>query len=434
MIDLLLFIYALYSYFTKRYTTALILFIFFCYRFLRLLPPYLITLDGPDYAVAFMAIMFLYRTHTINMPNEDVKLRRYIIAMFVFIVISFGYSVVRYGFSPSNVFMASRMSFILPCYFLIKHFRQEWIEKALSILYIITIIHGILYVVQCVTGIPIMGQIAQFDKVTGSFRYLNYPPLSNFFLFVSVLSPNSIKLPNKLERYKKFFPLIFMATTICTFGRLKIIATFVVLLYGLWLKRKTSLLIKVAALVLILAIPFYDGLTNRMDNDGKTKGDIEVLLDGGMQHMAMTGEIQGGTFTYRMAMLYERFYRLSKEDILDQVFGYGMEYNKDNISSVVHFNIGKALYTPDISYPVLIVKYGFIGTLIYLLIWFRMARVCKRYKNDDDLAFCSYLFIISILLDDFSGSQITFFSWMFFPLLMTIYIQNKELKNDCSTY
>lgn len=434
MIDLLFFIYALYSYYTKKYAIALVLFIFFCYRFLRLVPAYLMRFDGPDYAVGFMVIVFLFGTHTIYMAKEDIKLRRYIVVMCIFLTISFGYSVIRYGLSPSNVFIASRMSFILPCYFLLKCLHREWIEKALTILYIITVIHGILYVVQCVTGIPVMGQIAEFDKVTGSFRFLNFPPLNDFFLIVSVLSSDSVKLPERLEKYKKFFPLIFMATTICTFGRLKIIATFVVLLYGLWLKGKTSLIIKVAALAFILAIPFSESLTNRMNNGGKTKGDIEVLLDGGMQHMATTGVNKGGTFTYRMAMLYERINRLSKEDFLDQVFGYGMEYNKDNKSSVVQFKVGHALYTPDISYPVLIVKYGFLGALIYLMIWFRMASICKKYKDEDDLAFCTYLFIISVLLDDFSGSQITFFSWMMFPLLMTIYIQNKEINNDCSTY
>jgi len=433
MIDLLFFIYALYTYYTKKYTIALVLFIFFCYRFFRLVPAYLMRFDGPDYAVGFMILAFLFGTHTIYMAKEDIKLRWYIVAMCIFLVISFGYSVIRYNLSPSNVFMASRMSLILPCYFLLKCLRQEWIEKTLTILYVITIIHGILYVVQCVTGIPVMGQTAEFDRATGSFRFLNFPPLSDFFLMISVLSPNSIELPERFDKYKKYFPLVFMATTICTFGRLKIIATLVVLLYGLWLKGKATLIIKVAVLTFILAIPFSEGLINRMNNDGKTKGDIEVLLNGGMQHMASTGVNKGGTFTYRMAMLYERINRLSKEDFLDQVFGYGMEYNKDNRSSVVHFKVGHALYTPDISYPVLIVKYGFLGTLIYLMIWFRMARICKKHK-EDDLAFCTYLFIVSILLNDFSGSQITFFSWMIFPLLMTIYIQNREISNDCNTY
>jgi len=184
----------------------------------------------------------------------------------------------------------------------------------------------------------------------------------------------------------------------------------------------------------VLAIPFSGGLISRMDNKGETKGDINALFDGSMQHMASTGVNKGGTFTYRIALLYERIERLSREDFLDQIFGYGMEYNKDNKSSIVHFKIGGDLYTPDISYPVLIVKYGFLGTLIYLAIWFRMAVICRKYKNNDDLAFCAYLFIILILINDFTGSQITYFSWIVFPLLMTIYIQNRETNDDCGSY
>lgn len=434
MADFFFFVFALYSYYTKKYTIALVLFIFFCYRFLRLIPAYLMKFDGPDYAVAFMIFAFLFGTHTIYMDKEDVKLRRYIVLMCMFLIVSFGYSVVRYGLSPSNVFMASRMSFVLPSYFLMKCLRKEWIEKALTILYIITIIHGILYVVQCVTGIPVMGQTAKFDNVTGSFRFLNFPPLSDFFLMVSVLSPDLIKLPIRLEKYKKYYPLVFMAATICTFGRLKIIVTSVVLLYGLWLKGKNSLIIKVVFLVIVLAIPFSGSLTSRMDNNGETKSDINVILNGGIQKMASTGVNKGGTFTYRTAMLYERIERLSEQDILDQVFGFGMEYDKDNKSSIVNFKVGNALYTPDISYPVLIVKYGFLGTLIYLMIWIRMAIVCKKHKDENDLALCSYLFIISILFNDFSTSQITFFSWVMFPLLMTVYIQNCKLNDGYSTY
>lgn len=434
MIDFLIYIYSLYSYCTKKYTVALVLFIFFCYRFLRLLPASLIRFDGPDYAICFMIFAFLFGTHTIYMVREDIKLRRYIVAMCIFLILSFGYSVIRYGLSPLNVLMASRMSFILPCYFLLRCLRQEWIERVLTILYIITIIHGILYVIQCVTGIPVMGQTAKFDNITGSYRFLNFPPLSDFFLMISILSPDSIKLPKKLERYKKYYPLIFMAATICTFGRLRIIVTSVVLLYGLWLKGKSTLILKVVTLSFVLAIPFSGGLISRMDNNGETTGDINALFDGNMQHMVSTGVNKGGTFTYRMALLYERIERLNGEDFLDQIFGYGMEYNKDNKSSIVHFRIGDDLYTPDISYPVLIVKYGFLGTFIYLLIWFRMAIVCKKYKDVDGLAFCTYLFIVSILLKDFSGSQITFFSWIVFPLLMTIYIQNRETNDDCSTY
>lgn len=434
MVDFLFFIFALYSYCTKKYTIALVLFIFFCYRFLRLIPAYLMRFDGPDYAVGFMIFAYLFGIHTIYMDKEDVKLRRYIVVMCIFLIISFGYSIVRYGLSPSNVFMASRMSFILPSYFLLKCLRKEWIEKALTILYVITIIHGILYVIQCITGIPVMGQTAKFDNVTGSFRFLNFPPLSDFFLMVSVLSPDSIKLPKRLEKYKKYYPLVFMAATICTFGRLKIIVTLVVLLYGLWLKRKTTLIIKAVVLVFVLAIPFSGRLTSRMDNNGDTKSDIKVLLNGGMQDMASTGVNRGGTFTYRMAMLYERIERLSRENFLDQLFGYGMEYDKDNKSTIVHFKVGKALYTPDISYPVLIVKYGFLGTLIYLMIWIRMAIVCKKYKDENDLALCSYLFIVAIIFNEFSGSQITFFSWLMFPLLMTVYVQNSELNDGSSTY
>ncbi len=426
MIDILIFLYSLYSYFQKRYIIALVLFIFFCYRFLRLVPRYLITIDGPDYAILAMLIAFLFGAKRIYMHKEDVRLRNYIVAMFVFLIISFGYSIIRYELSPSNVFMASRMSFILPCYFLLKRVREEWIEKALTILYVITVIHGLLYVVQCTTGIPVMGQTAEFDSVTNSYRFLNFPPLNDFFLMIGVLSPNSIKLPKSLERYKSYFPLILMASTICTFGRLRIIVTFGILLYGLWHKGRVGLIIRVAMLSLILALSFSGGLTNRMDNEGDTKSDTESLFNGGVQRMASTGVKEGGTFTYRIAMLYERIDRLSDEKILDPIFGYGMEYNKDAKSSIVNFKVGPALNTADISYPVLIVKYGFLGTFIYLLIWFRMAVVCRRYRNINNIALCTYLFIISTLLHDFTGSQITYFSWMMFPLLMTIYIQNKN--------
>ena len=339
MIGVLVFFVAIISFGRKKYVWALVLFLAFCYRHMSIIPKNMVGLDGPDFAVLCMVIAFVFGDKHVYMPDEDTRLKRLITYLFVFVLLCMGYSIIRYGLSLVNVLMAVRMSLILPAYYLLKRIDPIWIERSIVILYGITFVHAILFVIEAVTGLPIMGYQAEFDSLTGTYRYLNWPPLNGFFLFLSVLYPNYVKLPSILDKYKKFAAVVFLAVEICTFGRLRMAATFAVLVYGLLLQGKGKTIVTTAAFFVILAIPFLAGVQNRMDNDGDSASDIETILSGGIKRYARTGIKEGGTMSYRLAMLYERVDGLidGSRPITDAVFGYGTEYDPSGESRIVLF-------------------------------------------------------------------------------------------------
>ena len=114
---------------------------------------------------------------------------------------------------------------------------------------------------------------------------------------------------------------------------------------------------------------------------------------------------EGGTLTYRIAWVYERFDYLIHRPIGEQIFGLGLISDSQPIvNKKYNFMIGLRdestgetyqLYTPDISYGNLLSRHGFVGSIIYLCMLVNFA--IFLYKDRKANAFtivCSAMIIM----------------------------------------
>ena len=94
--------------------------------------------------------------------------------------------------------------------------------------------------------------------------------------------------------------------------------------------------------------------------------------------------------------------------------------------------MGENVFSADMAYVKIVGVYGLVGTLLFLLVWFRMLKVNKTYRNDNPVALCNYLFILDTFLINITGSYFCYFSWAFFPLILTLYVLNVQPKAQIS--
>lgn len=197
---------------------------------------------------------------------------------------------------------------------------------------------------------------------------------------------------------------------------------------------KASKLLKTIAIVGILLIPFIGMISERFDSGG-TSEDLSALSASGFKDYNM-GE--GGTLTYRIAWVYERFDYLIHRPIGEQIFGLGLISDSQPIvNKKYNFMIGLRdentgetyqLYTPDISYGNLLSRLGFVGSIIYLCMLVNFA--IFLYKNRKANAFtivCSAM-IIMLFIGSISGSALSEpkNSVMYFIAMATIFQKYSE--------
>lgn len=423
MIVVLLFILSLILYLRRNVTWSLVIFFFFCYRFFRLIPYTSAIIDGPDWAVLYVvAVAFLNRKN-FSVLKGDTRLKYYVSVFIGLLVLLVFLSLTYYGLDFVSILKAARQSFVLCGVFILKQIKTVEIRKLVRILCYITILHAFLYVIQVVTGIPVMGVQAEYDAATGAYRYLNCPPLNDFVLFICVFCPNFFK-----EKIKVFYPIVLLGSLICTLGRVHIVFTILILLYGLYLQGKIRSIIKLSVVFVFILFLSEGMLTARFGGESETNSDIEEIFTGGVQEAAKTGIVPFRcTLTYRLAIVYQRLDRM-KEGIIEPLFGFGLEFSEDNISKNYNFSLSPDIFSPDIAYSNIISKYGLLGFVLFCLIWGRVARLCYWKRKEDPLLLCAYLNVWNTFAISITGSEFSFLSWLMFPILMALYAVNLKRK------
>ena len=326
--------------------------------------------------------------------------------------------------------MGVRLHFIFLSYFFLRSVPEDDILWIVRVLYNITLIHAIVYIIQFATGLPLLGVTAKMDELSGKYRFLNFPRFNIFFLFLSLLYPKFLN-----SNTTHWSPAVFLGVQLCTLGRTSIIATFIVLLIALAEKlgsiNKHNKRLLVGSLILILVIiPLYGMIFSRIDNDGKTIEDIKDVFSGEAFEAAIIGTVDGNkTFSYRIAWVLERGIYMLSNSWSESIFGLGFFAPKDNALAYAtyHFAIGlpdddginSQLLTPDISYGNIITQFGFLGGCIYMLIWFRMLNINYINRNNNPLCHAMSLFIIYVMLESFAETHVYVASHMVFPFMIT---------------
>lgn len=421
---------------------SILLFIIFSMQGLRLLPDEVMGIKFLDMAFVYMIAINIYsliyeRENTFFLPYE----RFFVWALLSFLLCSAAFSFIYYDFSLMQILQGGRHLFLFAAYFFLRKLSREDIEWVIKALFYITLIHAGLYIIQCITKLPVLLVSAKtaMNVRTGEFRYYNYPILMTFYILLALLHPE--QLGNKLA---KFSILIMAVAIVLTQGRTYIVANAMICLVGLLMRGKLTRVAQWAIIGGIAILPFMDAALSRFTED-KTESDIAQILSGDFMSAAQTGQLQQGNLTYRFAWVAERYLYLKDRPLGERVFGLGMisDSQTDVVNRKYRFVVGLSdkehgiyqLSTPDIAWGNFLTRFGALGTILVLALWITLCIYLFKLRKLHPFLLCEFLFLLYLFFVSIAESHISDLGNLVFPILLcalglTMYLNYEEVEDD----
>ncbi len=381
------------------------------------------------YTIVILLLQIFYDDKT---ELKDKKLRILIFIFFIFVLLDVNYSFVHYHFTAYQVLQGSRMCFLVLSYFFLRKISKSDFLWLNTVFFYITLITSILYILQVFFDMPVMPydtENVKRDEYTGILRYYNHPPLLYWYLFVSILTPNLIK-----SHFTYLCSFVFITALVATQGRVQIGMTIGVLVLGVLMQNRIRSTIGAVLVGLFVISQFYVIIGARFEAkfDKSTESEIESIISGGIQETVKTGNARDvGTMTYRLAWFYERALYLQDRPLGEKIFGLGLisDSQFETIDKLYDFSLGirdedgniTQLTTPDISYGNLLSKYGYLGSILFLLIVFYLLIYFYKNRKQSSYSFLGFLIILNNLLISFSGTTISDQGNLAFVFLLYVY-------------
>lgn len=367
-------------------------------------------IKNKDVAIVYTFVISLYLISQNNYKLPKVEFIKWYKLFIIFLLCNIVFSYIHYGFSFYQILQGGRdfiLIFSLPILIKIK---ENELSKLMKLLLYVTVITSVLYILQIVVGRPLMpyGCEPSIDSSVGLIRMYNSPALLDFFLIFTFVKPEYFGKRVNLLR------VLFFIALICTFGRTGIFSTIVSVLLAMMFLGKASKMIKTIIIIGLLFIPFIGMVTSRFEKGG-TSDDLSAIKSGNYQNFEM-GE--GGTMTYRIAWVYERFDYLINRPIGEQVFGLGLiSDSQPKVQKMYNFKLGLTdpetltpaqLSTPDIAYGNVLTKLGFVGGIIYLGFLINMAIFLYKNRKESFLTIICAAQIIILFIGSLAGSALSY--------------------------
>lgn len=369
-----------------------------------------IGVKNKDLAIIYTCVISLYLISQNNYKLPKVEFIKWYKLFIIFFLCCIIFSYIHYGFSFYQILQGGRdfiLIFSLP---ILINVKVNELFKLIKLLLYVTVITSILYILQIVVGRPLMPYVGEpsIDPSVGLIRMYNSPALLDFFLIFTFVKPEYFGKRVNILR------ILFFIALICTFGRTGIFSTIVSVLLAIMFLGKASKMIKTIIIIGLLFIPFIGMVTSRFEGGG-TSDDLSAIKSGNFQNFEM-GE--GGTMTYRIAWVYERFDYLINRPIGEQIFGLGLiSDSQPKVQKMYNFKLGLTdpetltpvqLSTPDIAYGNVLTKLGFVGGIIYLGFLINMAIFLYKNRKESFLTIICAAQIIILFIGSLAGSALSY--------------------------
>lgn len=363
--------------------------------------------------------------------NDDKPISKCVNIFVVFILFEFAYTIFIGADSAFNALKVIRIPLMFLVYYLFSIIPLIVYQRFLKIMLWITIIQGVLFLLQFV-GINLIAGNFEEDNFTFSYA-LNVPTLIYFYLLFVLESEYTKKI-----KYLLF--IFFLVILLLTFVRAKIISillciTIYVLRRGL---KKTITIILLVLLVSPIAIMILDVKSTASKSGMSTKEEIALILSGPDNVKEQVK--YGGTSVFRMGMLIERFdYLMQNPQYM--LFGVGA-IHEDSPKCYNRFNFqlgtqnedryyGRCMIeSGDITWVPIILRYGIVGVVMHLSIILVIA--IFSFKRKDILGILFPL-MIYYFVSSFNGAlfdrvtPFVVFS-LYLSLLAKCEVERKELR------
>ena len=446
MIFILFVIVAIGLYFWGYKISALVVFFFFLTSGFNLIPEEFLKnflfSKGMDYAILIMVGMVIIDSFYIkNYLNPD-RLIWLILIFYAFLVLCVIYNKFAIGVGWSEIIRTVRYNVLWIAYLVFRNLSKEQLLNLMKCLFLTTVVCSILYILQIILNETILNEGMKASvKVFGMKipRFYNQPDMLHFFTFMAIYF-NPYKGITKIAT-----TVILVAAFLGAFHRSLAIAFILAISIGYIIRLPRDKRIAILTSLAITGFIFIVFWGYKFANS-RTIKDIALVTSGNVADIGSIDidieDLQKSTFTFRISHLLERNqYLLSHPKAM--LFGAGLMTEDSKLTDTMFdFKVGLPdeargktvqLDTGDISYSILIMRYGYLGTLVILSLYiFFMTYFYKNRKDPIGLFSFAYLIvaIVTSLSSDILVQPISFL----LPLITyTIIQKNKSEYENFST-
>lgn len=342
---------------------------------------------------------------------------------YFFLFISFLIDMLFNNINIISIIKTSRHWIFLSSVWFFYYIPRKETEKLIWYLLNITFVISILLLIDFFTGWGILKQINLQQTASGLVSKRGAIPSTFTVFFILLLFSNYFSLSTR-RRY--IYLSVLSAVLIVSMIRSWLIATligvFIVFIYNNNKNNKSNVL----TIVFILSILLVGIVGNSFIKTRFLEGFTEI------KNMNLEGEVEG-TFTYRIFHTVERLDYINS-NFQFALFGIG-NVTEENAKTDFQYGIRNEngnvaqLNTADISWSLIFIRLGYLGTIIYLIFLIKLIYFFKslRKRNLMALTFFSFL-TIELFFISLASGELANGSFVLFPVLVYYYLKNYEDK------
>ena len=426
-------------YLSGKRILSTILFFFFLFDGFQIIPEKFFETGmgiskSTDFALLYIIILFIYGIINTKDFIPINKLALLLGGYLLFIVCLIGISYYTYHIPFVEIIRTSRYYLFALSYFVLRRLTKEEISSILKILFCIVIFQSILFTIQGFTGIALLIGAESHKSAKLITRFYNSPLMLYFFVFYGIFN-------NPFTgKYKYISALICIVCVYMPLHRSLTISFILILILGLFLKMgKIKQFINYLPMLLLCVIPLVAVMGAQLAS--RTMNDINSVTTGEFVDIEEIELGEESTLLFRIAHFYERYMHILEKPI-ETAFGSGLMAEESNYTNKkFEFIVGLEnektgeivqLETSDIAWSNLIIRYGIIGTLIYLTIYISIMIFYYKHRKVR-YALSTFLYLLLLLFTSITSNQLYYVYMLVFPLMffdMTLEKNNPNLTNN----
>jgi len=431
-------IIAIFLYIRNYKIPALLLFFFFITSGFNLIPEEMLENSlfskGMDYAILIITVIVIIDSFCIKNYLKPDRLFWFILIFYIFLAFCIVYNKYFLGVSWKEIIRTVRYNVLWIAYLVFRNLSKETMVYLLKYLFITTVICASLYLLQIILDEHILIKtVNYYSNIFGMRipRFYNQPDMLQIFTFMAIFfNPYKGLLKNVtttlliLALLGAFHRSLFFAF---------ILAVSIGFVISLPRMKRVVTLLSFSILGLFFVIFLgYKFATSR------TVKDISIVMSGNIADIDLgkidIEEFQKSTFSFRIAHLLERNQYVF-EHPKAMLFGAGLMTEDSKLTeSTFDFNVGLIeeslgktvqLDTGDISYSILILRYGYLGTLLVLSLY---VYLMSYYYNNrgNPVGLYSFSYFIVVLVGTFFSYVLILPITFLLPLITYCVIQKNK--------
>ena len=299
-------------------------------------------------------------------------------------------------------------------------------NKVFKFIRIVGFVQCLLFILQYYTNFDVLLSLnikEQFIRGESLLRIYARPILCSFFAFIYLIT----FLTNKKKKYF-FLYMLFSFMIVLTASRGAIMShLFCTLFISLFVLKKRG---NVFPFIFLMLVPLIMTFSNNYYTERLLTGFDDIFKD-----IGETNYYEGSsTFNLRLALAYERFRYINDNNMY--VFGLGFITEDSDGERDLNFKVGlKDIYgdiiqidTGDIAWSLLILKLGFLGSIIFILSYLYI--LCQAYmKREFPMHLALLFYIINVIALSINSTNIInniFIHLLVYSMVNHFYINDKD--------